>query len=79
MKIGEQPTYPCSHATHQYSGMTYRQWLIGMALQGIVGSLEHLKAVSKHTDDAADGRTLLAYEAIKQADAVIAAMDAEGK
>lgn len=33
--IGEQPAFPCVVNGVEFPGMTYRQWLVGMALAGM--------------------------------------------
>jgi len=60
---------------HDYSveteGMTYREWLVGMALQGIVSSMNHhdqINDIDQITDEAS-------MSAIIFADNVIAKLD----
>lgn len=71
MTIGNQPAFP-AEADGGYGpapGMTYRQWLIGMALQGIIAA-DHENALTEKA---------CANGAILCADAVLSRLDSEGK
>lgn len=63
--IGYQPAFPIPDGPED-CGMTYRQWLIGMALMGLT-PLNHATA----------GIREIAKMAIACADAVISELDAE--
>ena len=71
MSIADQPAFSAAFANDAGSmiqtGMTYRQWLIGMALQGILHGVQ---------EPIFSG---CAEYGIEAADAVIARLDAEGK
>jgi hypothetical protein len=61
-----RPLSSSSYAAPEQDGLTYRQWLIGMALQGILA----------HPTTPGD-TPLIALASIEAADAVIAALDRE--
>lgn len=62
-----------------YSGMTYRQWLAGLAMQGILANAIYMEAVIKTLGTAADNREetggCIAKCAIAHADIVIAQLE----
>jgi hypothetical protein len=55
-------------------GMTYRQWLVGMALQGLLaGQLEHLSAWATRCGDSVE--QCVANAATSYADAVLSELE----
>ena len=70
MSIANQPAFPHSGNAHSNPllGMSYRQWLIGRAMQGLLGN-----------PNAVMDQDECAESAIIHADAVIARLDSEGK
>jgi hypothetical protein len=68
VSIGKQPAFPTfSDAVYQpdCSGMSYRQWLVGMALQGLLAKWDPSegKDVADHED--------VAFWSVQYADATI--------
>lgn len=65
-KLGDLPAHPAPDIVDYYTtGMTYRQWLVGMALQGLLAS-DHKRET--HYD-------AIASDAVKHADAVLAELE----
>lgn len=66
--IGNQPAFPCDPSLPAIvpEGMTYRQWLIGMALQG---------TIALHNGSA----SYAVRDAVEAADEVIKRLDKENK
>lgn len=60
-QIGEQPAFPLDYYLGANLGMTYRQWLVGMAMQGMLAQ----------TAWRAVGDDQFAAWVVKQADAVL--------
>ena len=57
-----------------FGGMTYRQWLVGTIAQGMAAGAYWGENVSQHNDE---HRNAFALTALAQADAIIAALNAE--
>lgn len=87
MSIADQPAFPCQavatggtdrNGDPVYSngepGMTYRQWLVGMALQGYVSNPVVMETCL-NSDKSIPGR--LAALALEAADAAIRAQEKE--
>lgn len=64
---GKQPAFPCEHFVDG-SGMTYRQWMVGMALQGILADHKDVECVLGKTCEQSVG-----IRAVEAADAAIKA------
>ena len=67
MSIRNSQAFPSATATDAVNGMTYRQWLIGMALSG--------ESVHEHDTSS----NVVASNAIASADAIIFRLDAEAE
>lgn len=86
---GDQPAFPCeggdNSGLHPHPGMTYRQWLAGMVFQGALAGkadeaiIEKLLRDGKSGDLSDEVARLLAEDAWKLIDALIAAEKGEGK
>lgn len=58
MNIGDEPVFPFpSGSLHivEHDGMTYRQWLVGMALQGLLAHGRHPNDAGRYAVESADG------------------------
>lgn len=80
--IGERPAFPndpnIQAGVSLNSGMSYRQWLIGMALQGQLSNIETLTALAKSSSVRGIKFTeAIAASTIENADAVLAELAKE--
>lgn len=75
--IGDTQAFPKEPGSHP--GMTYRQWLIGKALEGWVASCATRRAGPEDLPDPMTRRSPVVRRIVEAADAVIAELDAEGK
>jgi hypothetical protein len=78
MSIGNQPAFPAEELpgmygpqAHQSQGMSYRQWLVGMALQGLLTTPSWVwDSTSRSVYDEETGQTLGECAAIAADDAI---------
>ena len=69
-KIGDQAAFPVSNGEDVYSGMTYRQWLIGECGSSLIGYMV------RHDQDKYTNNEISTL-VIDVADAIIDKLDAE--
>jgi hypothetical protein len=75
VSIGNDPAFPSDNLT-DCGGMTYRQWLVGMALQGAMANVETLRAIaSTASRQGVAFSTAIALSVIEQADKVITELE----
>lgn len=75
--IGREPAFPVHPNGPIFRGMTYRQWLVGMALQGLLSNTT-LAAIRAHESvNGRDVSSVVAQIAIAEADAVLAQLEKE--
>jgi hypothetical protein len=86
MKIGDQPAFPCEEMMNgglgdylvYYDGMTYRQWLIGMTLNGVLSNPELREKCRKDAKDyKGTSEEYVARAIISMADAILTALEKE--
>ena len=76
ISISSEPAFPVHPNGPIFRGMTYRQWLVGMALQGLLsGQREHTAEWAERCGDSVE--ECVAVAAVSYADAVIAELEKE--
>jgi hypothetical protein len=72
--IGDSQAFPLdvanTEASRGYPGMTYREWLIGMATQGILAGTQSYRTVSKTREDEMTASSV-AQRAVRVADSIL--------
>lgn len=77
ISIGDQPAFPTEELGigPASQGMTYRQWLVGKALQGLMAGADNLTPSRATEPDVYSAPPIIADLAVKYADAIIVELE----